>query len=75
MHTPRVMVDTGEPIQLPAADSSSVLRQQEAEFYEGVLLLVSRMPPGTTVKHALASMEGQRIRQKWALKYRRLAPL
>ena len=37
------MGNTGEPRELPAADNSSVLRDQEAEFYEAVLLLVSRI--------------------------------
>jgi hypothetical protein len=69
------MVDTGEPRELPAASNRSMLRDQEAEFYEAVLLLLSRMPSGTPVERALASMEGQRIRQKWALKYGRQPPL
>src|SRR3990170_3932022 len=75
LHRPRVMVDTGEPREMPAADASSVLRDQEAEFYEAVLLLLTRMPPGSTVEQALASHEGQRTRQKWALKYGRRPPL
>ena len=69
------MGNTGEPRELQAADNSSVLRDQEAEFYEAVLLLVSRMPPRTTVERAVASVEGQRIRQKWAFKYGRQPPL
>ena len=69
------MGDTGEPRELPAADSSSVLRDQEAEFYEAVLLLLSRMHKGTTVAQALATDEAGRIRQKWALKYGRQPPL
>ena len=75
MHTPRDMVDTGEPIELPAADSTLMLRDQEAEFYQAVLLLLTRMPPGSTVEQALASDEGRRIRQKWTLKYGRQPPL
>ena len=69
------MADTGEPRKLPAAESSSVLREQEAEFYQALLLLTNRMPAGTTVEHALASDEGRRMRQKWALKYGRPPPL
>jgi len=69
------MVDTGEPREQPAASNSSRLRDQEAEFYQAVLLLMSRMPAGTSVEQALATDEGRRIRQKWALKYGRQLPL
>jgi hypothetical protein len=75
LHTPRDMVDTGEPRELPAVGLSATLREQEAEFYQALILLISRMPPGTTVEHALASDEGWRIRQKWALKFGRQPPL
>jgi hypothetical protein len=52
-----------------------MLRDQEAAFYQAVLLLLARMPPGTTVEQALASDEGWRVRQKWTLKYGRQPPL
>ena len=71
----RDMVDTEEPRELPAMGLSAALREQEAEFYQALILLVRRMPPGTTIEHALASDEGWRIRQKWALKYGRQPPL
>ena len=63
------MVETGELGERPTADSNSVLREQEAEFYQAVVLLIRRMPPGTTVE------DGRRVRQKWVLKYGRQAPL
>ena len=51
------------------------LRRQEMEFYEAVLVVLSAMPPGSTVEHAMASEAGQRARRKWTLKYGREAPL
>ena len=75
MHALRDMVDTGEPSELPAAGHHSMLREQEAEFYQALLRLMSRMPADTSVEHALTSDEGRRIRHKWALKYGRQPPL
>jgi hypothetical protein len=57
------------------ASVSHALRVQEAEFYEWVMALLATMPAGTTVAEALATPEGQRVRQKWALKYGRQPPL
>jgi hypothetical protein len=54
---------------------STELRRQEAEFYQAVTALLAGLPRGTTVQDALATVEGQRIRTKWMLKYGRRAPL
>jgi hypothetical protein len=51
------------------------LRRQEAEFYEGLMVVLAAMPRGTTVPEALASDAGQRVRRKWMLKYGRQPPM
>ena len=63
----------GDPLE--HASPSHVLRMQEAEFYEALTVLLASTPRGTTVDEALRSPKGQRLRQKWTLKYGRQPPL
>lgn len=59
----------------PEATTPSILRAQEAEFYEAVTAVLATMSAGSTVQDALDTPAGQRLRTKWMLKYGRQPPL